>query len=1158
MRKILLLLSILLHPFFVQSQTVHPDYEDGKLWVKFRKDIVPLGNILSKGVKEIRVNQLISSTSLREKFGVKTAIAPFFAAKKSTPLHQTVMLHFKDFNRVDELIRELEKDERIEYVEKVPLMKIFAEPNDPGYDKQWHLPHIGAASAWNRFSTGSTVVIAIVDDAVDHTHPDLVPNLWVNPGEIPGNGIDDDGNGYIDDINGWDVASNDNNPAPPSPAYDHGTHVAGIASAATGNGMGIAGMGYSCKIMCVKATNSASSISNGYEGILYAADNGADIINCSWGGSVQSVTQQNIIRYAQEQGCIVVGAAGNNGGSSVFYPAGYPGVISVASTNNDDKKTSFSNYGSWITISAPGNIIYSTLPGNTYGYKSGTSMASPLVAGLLGLMKSLHPLMPDNDLVECLKSTATPIDGLNPGFTGQLGVGRINAAAAMQCVQEALPRLPHADFSASAAVLSAGGVTRYTDLSTYASSWEWEFSGGNPSSYSGQDPPQIRYDTPGTYDVRLTAGNPNGNDVLVKTGYITVEDAAGCATINYPHPAGWTTANYYTGSSVGQNGWINGKNVNQEKEKAMFFDATAYTGVLVSAWIAFGRAYSDDPAIQVPVRVYDGSSGSPGAEIGSSVLTMGQIMNDAVNGWYTSAEFEPVVTLPTSKKIFISIDLTNLRWTASAKDTLSIVSNSHGQSNPSLIWEKLSDSQWVRYTTPGSWNLAASLLIHPFLTSAPPIAAIGSSATTICAGETITFDAAGSTYEGGLAWNFQGGLPATSGAVSQTVLFDMPGTYRIGLDVMGGGCQRIRSKYVDIVVKPRPSLEVSISKNPLCAGESATLTASGAETYAWSGPDGAPVGKAATLSVAPPATASYTVTGIGGSCGTTVPIQVIVNPTTAAVGLTASANNVEVGTPVTFTATPENGGGHPSFTFKLNDEEVQTGESATWTSTSLKNGDAVNCLMTSDETCVIVPEVASTAIVMQITGSLPVTLLSFKAHAQENTALLTWQTTEELNTSHFEIQRSADARAWQAIGAIAAKGGSYTFTDNSPFDYAQEPPLSTFNSKLSTLAYYRLKMIDMDGSFAYSRIEAVWFDKVNDGLTVRIYPNPAHRGKVIVELPGTHQEPAYIQIFDLLGRELYTISDCSTGLNVSHWTPGIYLLHIRQGSETAIRKLVVE
>ena len=154
----------------------------------------------------------------------------------------------------------------------------------------------------------------------------------------------------------------------------------------------------------------ANYITHGYQGIIYAADNGADIINCSWGGTSSSVTGQNIINYAVQSGAIVVAAAGNDNTEVKFYPASYEGVVSVAATRDNDLKASFSNYGTSITVSAPGSNIYSTLPGGDYGYLSGTSMASPLVAGLLGLMRSFHPGMPASELINCLKSTSVPID----------------------------------------------------------------------------------------------------------------------------------------------------------------------------------------------------------------------------------------------------------------------------------------------------------------------------------------------------------------------------------------------------------------------------------------------------------------------------------------------------------------------------------------------------------------------------------------------------------------------------------------------------------------------------------------------------------------------------------------------------------------------------
>ncbi len=495
--------------------------------------------------------------------------------------------------------------------------------------------------------------------------------------------------------------------------------------------------------------------------------------------------------------------------------------------------------------------------------------------------------------------------------------------------------------------------------------------------------------------------------------------------------------------------------------------------------IGFATAYSADPGKQVPIHVYDGTSGSPGAELGSTMVTMATIMDKVLNNLYTSVEFDPVITLPASKKIFISVDLTHLQWTDDVKDFLSIYSNFDGQSNPSPIWERQSDFQWYRYMTPGSWDLAASLFIHPLLTSAPAIVTFSSSATAICAGETITFDAAGSTYENGISWDFQGGLPATSGTALQEVRFDTPGTYRIGLTVWGGACEQIdMKKYVDIVVKERPA---------------------------------------------------------------------------AAVGLAASVNNVEAGTPVTFTATPENGGSNPSFTFKVNNEIVQTGGVATWTSTSLHNGDVVSCLMTSDAECVLVPEVTSNAIAMQISGSLPVSLLYFKARKEQNAVLLTWQTTEEVNASHFEIERSADARAWQAIGTVGAKGsGSYTFTD------APSPHQPITTSPHRPILYYRLKMTDLDGSFTYSRIEVVSFEGNEGRLTVRIYPNPVHNGKVTIEATGRIAEPVNVQIFDLMGREVYIAAIGATEIDVSRFTPGLYLVHIQRGNESAIRKLVVQ
>lgn len=1110
MKKTVLLLLIFLQSLFVGAQTVNPLYLDGKVWVKFKEKPSEL-KVISRQRREVSMDKFGFYKPLQKKFRVRQATAPFMGIKRKSPLEQTYMLSFDDVSKIDELIEQLKKDELIEYVEKVPLIKPSLVPNDPEYSKLWHLDKIGAPAAWNQFSTGGTAVIAIIDDALDRTHPDLAPNLWVNPGEIAGNGIDDDGNGYIDDVNGWDLASNDNDPNPPSTEFRHGTHVAGIASAATNNTIGVAAIGFSCKLMAIKATTAATQITHGYQGIIYAADNGADIINCSWGGSTSSTTAQNIINYALASGCIVVAAAGNDNTSVPFYPASYQGVVSVASTRDDDTKSGFSNYGSTITVSAPGSNIYSTLPGGTYGYLSGTSMASPLVAGLLGLMRSFHPGMPNADLINCLKSTATSIDALNPTYSGQLGVGRIDAAAAMTCVSAALDTPPVADFSVNNASMTAGGSVVFTDASTYApTSWTWQFPGGTPSTYNGKNPPAIVYSTQGVYSVTLSISNSHGDDQEIKNNYITVGPAQSCVKINLPTPSGWTLTNYGLGTPIGTDGWVNGMNVYLDKEKAMYFDGSAYSAThLTEILIAFGRAYSATPSKQVPVRIYDGTSGSPGATLGTANLTMEQIMSDVHNSYYSQVSFTNAIALPTSKKIFVSVDLMNLQWNSSVKDTLSIVSNYKGQTIPSAIWEKQLDNQWSQYGTAGSWDLNTSLLIHPYLTDRLPIATITTSATSVCAGEVVQLDATGSTYENGLQWTIPGGFPASSTEVEPSALFSEPGNYRIELTTTGGGCQmkQERQAYVDITVNTVPQLSATISKNPLCAGESATISVAGATTYVWSPSGGLNTSLGANVTATPASTTTYTVTGTQGTCVANLPIQVEVRPTTASVSISASANNIVAGTQVTFTATPNNGGTNPIFDFRRNGSSIQNSASPTWSYSSLADEDVIRCIMTSDEACVTIPQVTSADIVMDVQAALPVVLVSLTSEATETGNLIKWKIASENNSSHYEVERSNDARSFVQIGRVEA------VTEQKTYDYLDRYPLSGRN-------YYRLNMVDKDGSSAYSPMVSQ-IGKTGDNVFLKIAPNPVvNATNVKLLLNGLESGTITVKVINQLGQEV--------------------------------------
>ena len=376
-------------------------------------------------------------------------------------------------------------------------------------------------------------------------------------------------------------------------------------------------------------------------------------------------------------------------------------------------------------------------------------------------------------------------------------------------------------FAANFTTVSAGGAVSFTNLSVYnPTSYSWTFQGGTPATSTLQTPPSITYNTPGTYSVQLIATNANGSDTEVKTAYITVTAASGCLKMNYPAPSTWTGTNYYTGATVGADGWVNGVNTYADKEKAMYFDASAsaYTK-MTNVWIGFGRAYSSNPNKIVTIKIYNsnGTGGAPGTLLGSSTLTMGTIMADVQGNYYSEVDFtNNPITLPASKKFYVSVDVTGLCWACTPKDTLNIVSNTNGQTTPSAIWEKQSDNLWYQYGSAGSWNLNASLYIHPWLTNEPALATFIPSATTICQGNTISFNGTGSTYQDTLLWYFPGGTPIISNNLTQTVNYNTPGNYNAILYVIGGGCSQFDSAFVPITINPNPSITINSSSTQLC------------------------------------------------------------------------------------------------------------------------------------------------------------------------------------------------------------------------------------------------------------------------------------------------------------------------------------------------------
>jgi len=336
----------------------------------------------------------------------------------------------KDVGNISDIINEYKSDPNIEYAEPNYLQEKSGIPDDPLFDKEWHLSNpagfdIKATQGWD-ISKGSPVVIALVDSGVDFNHEDLKDNIWTNSDEVYDNGLDNDNNGYINDIRGWNFSENNNNPADDD---GHGTICAGIMAAKGNNGIGTAGVCWDAKIMALKVfPNSYADVCA--EAIRYAAYNGAKIISNSWGSSYRSQIIKDAIDYAKAMGAVLVFAAGNNNSTDEIYPACYPEVIAVGATDSSDKKAYFSNYGTWVDVFTPGASIYGTLPNNKYEYMSGTSMACPMVSGLAGLILSKYPDLTNDQVKISIENGCDNIDLLNPGYEGLLGKGRINVFSA--------------------------------------------------------------------------------------------------------------------------------------------------------------------------------------------------------------------------------------------------------------------------------------------------------------------------------------------------------------------------------------------------------------------------------------------------------------------------------------------------------------------------------------------------------------------------------------------------------------------------------------------------------------------------------------------------------------------------------------------------------
>lgn len=442
--------------FTLPKNITRNDYHAGKVMVKVKKEYISLflEGTASPAGRKASIAGSTRITSLAPKGNVKNTKARAQAFKPVIDITQYFEINFNPSQPVEDYINKLYATGYIELAEPAYKERMLYTPNDPAVTNQYYLTKIRALEAWNVTKGDETIVIAIIDSGVDIDHPDLASKLYINPEEANGTaGVDDDNNGFIDDINGWDFSgadtlnalnpnyAGDNNPAifKSGSGFTHGTQVGGCAGAAADNGIGLAGVGFKTKLLFTKhyadnqRTSDRNYSSDLYRGVLYAAQNGARIINCSWGGEARSQVYQDLITHVtKDLGCMVVAAAGNSNVITPLYPASYDYVLSVASTDQNDNRASFTNFGPTVDICAPGVSIYTTAYNNGYGSPGGTSLSTPIVAGAGALVWAQHPEFTAEQVAEQLRVSAdASIYTKNAAYINQLGKGRLDIMQAL-------------------------------------------------------------------------------------------------------------------------------------------------------------------------------------------------------------------------------------------------------------------------------------------------------------------------------------------------------------------------------------------------------------------------------------------------------------------------------------------------------------------------------------------------------------------------------------------------------------------------------------------------------------------------------------------------------------------------------------------------------
>lgn len=809
-----------------------------------------------------------------------------FAFSKNSALRHIARMRYENSIDCSNALFYISKCQHVKYVEFVPNNRRFLTPDDLGPNTtssggQWYQYKIQAQQAWDLQTGSNTVRVAVIDDAVQTNHPELLGTC----------------------LPGYDAAEQDTDVEPPTSAHDHGTHVAGLIGALTDNGQGMASLAYGVRILPVKVTfdNNPDNVAGGFEGIAWAVSNGADVINCSWGSETYSQTGLAVIQDAINAGITVVAAAGNFNNSVVQFPAGYEGVIAVGASTSSDTRSTFSNYGTWVDVSAPGSLIWSLAPNNGYQVKNGTSFAAPLVSALAALLKSNNPNLSPAEVQACIQGAADDISFLNPGFNGLIGAGRINAYEAIRCV-----RLSEAMYNVSLSFetpipnrVCTGIISPLLRITNTGSevlnslSIRSQLGDAPPYFYTidtsllqGESmllPLQEIYPAPGVQSYRvqlLGLLNAIHSDAYSPDNVLqeSIEVIGGLGE-SLPF-----TENFESGSFA-TNGWL----VENEHDPFTWNIALATspeTGTKAAKLDYFiDQNVSSRDYLNTPPLDFSGLS-SVSLSFDFAYMPRFQNVSDSLILSYSAncgESFTRLLALSGSTlataQAFPDVFNANLSslWCGASGFAPCI----------SLNLDSLAGSTTVVFRWEGYCNNGNNLYIDNIriegeeAANAPSAAFSAAWDLPTCVGSEVLFQNESTGNPDSLLWMFEGGNPANSTLENPLVIYEAPGVYSVSLRVSNnnGNDSVFFNNYV--VVAEVPLVSISTTNDTICNGNAAQLLASGANYYYWNSGPAMSSTFGDSIVVSPQSNASYTVNGVsaeGCAAGATQQITVVTQP----------------------------------------------------------------------------------------------------------------------------------------------------------------------------------------------------------------------------------------------------------------------------------------